>query len=184
MKKIIAVFAIIAVLIGCFAACSGGKEGNSQNGELFDSFETIDFEGNTVNEKVFKGKKVTMLNIWGTFCSSCIREMPALNTLNETYADKGLQVIGIVCDVPLEENGKPNESKLNEAKEILRIREAEYMNIFPFEEMYSTVLAGSYSVPVTYFVDENGKQIGESYLGSKDLEAWQKIVDSVLAQVE
>lgn len=183
MKKLSAVIILTVMLILCFTACGGTGNKEDEKPVLFDSFETVDFSGNKVTEDILKGKKVTMINIWGTFCSPCIREMPALNTLNETYADKGFQVIGIVCDVPVDENGTPREAKLNEAKEILKTREAEYLNILPFDKIKNTILAGDYSIPMTYFVDENGKELAY-YLGSKDLEDWEKIVDSVFAQLE
>lgn len=183
MKKIIAVFTAITMLLLCFTACSGTKTDDENEIKIFKTFETTDFDGEKVTENIFKGKKVTMVNIWATYCSPCIREMPDLNTLNETYADKGFQVIGVVCDVPMDTNGNPDEEKLSEAKKILEIRQAEYRNIFPFEEMNNTILSGNYSIPMTYFVDEDGQYLAY-YLGSRNLEQWQQIVDTVLAQVE
>ena len=41
------------------------------------AFETTDLDGNTVNSAdLFAASKLTMINIWGTFCGPCISEMP------------------------------------------------------------------------------------------------------------
>ena len=39
-----------------------------------------------------------MINVWGTDCGPCIQEMPDLAALHEAYADKGVQVVGLVSD--------------------------------------------------------------------------------------
>ncbi len=41
---------------------------------------------------------VVLLNTWATWCTPCKEEMPWLQTLNERYADQGLQVIGVSID--------------------------------------------------------------------------------------
>ncbi len=42
--------------------------------------------------------KVIVLNFWATWCPPCVREVPALEKLFETYRDKGLVVIGVALD--------------------------------------------------------------------------------------
>ena len=62
-------------------------------------FTTKDFNGNTANSAdIFARKKVTMVNLWGSFCGFCIGELAELNRLNQEYLPKGAQVIGIVYD--------------------------------------------------------------------------------------
>ena len=56
-------------------------------------FTGEDLEGNKVDSKeLFAKAKVTMINVWGTFCSPCIMEMPDLGELSREYADKDFQV--------------------------------------------------------------------------------------------
>ncbi|TAN52728.1 MAG: TlpA family protein disulfide reductase [Methylococcaceae bacterium] len=42
--------------------------------------------------------KVVMINFWASWCEPCREEIPALNRLQQQYADQGLQIIGIAID--------------------------------------------------------------------------------------
>ncbi len=66
---------------------------------ILSSFSATDLDGNAVDESIFSSSKLTMVNIWATFCGPCIGEMPDLGLLNEEYASEGFQVVGIVADV-------------------------------------------------------------------------------------
>lgn len=55
-------------------------------------FELLDGTKFKVSEK--KGK-VLLLNIWGTWCGPCREEMPHLVAMQNEYAAKGLEVIGL-----------------------------------------------------------------------------------------
>jgi len=49
--------------------------------------ELVEFSGNVV-----------LINFWGTMCSHCLREMPALAELERRYADRGLVVLSVCAD--------------------------------------------------------------------------------------
>jgi thiol-disulfide isomerase/thioredoxin len=42
--------------------------------------------------------KVVLLNFWAEWCAPCIREMPTLVRLHETFEKRGLVVVGISMD--------------------------------------------------------------------------------------
>jgi thiol-disulfide isomerase/thioredoxin len=44
--------------------------------------------------------KVVVLNLWATWCQPCREELPALNRLQSTYADRGLQVVTVSDETP------------------------------------------------------------------------------------
>ena len=44
------------------------------------------------------GKVVTLVNLWATWCSPCVGEMPALSKLHDKYKARGVQVVGINVD--------------------------------------------------------------------------------------
>lgn len=54
-------------------------------------------DGSQVALSDFSGS-VVILNIWATWCLPCIREMPALQTLNRHFEGRGVHVIGVSVD--------------------------------------------------------------------------------------
>ena len=182
------------MIFSCFTAC--GNTG-SDDGVLkvpqedlseveygsFENFTTIDFDGKKVTEDIFEGKKLTMINIWATFCGPCINEMPDLATLNKEYADKDFQVIGIVCDVGYSNEGYYDSSLYESAVTIAEMTGADYVNLLPSQSLDFIKLREVYSVPETIFVDENGNIIGESYIGSRSYESWKVLIDSVFDSI-
>ena len=60
------------------------------------SFETVDLEGNPVTSKeLFADHKITMINIWATWCTHCVRELPELEKMSKEWAEQDCQIIGI-----------------------------------------------------------------------------------------
>ena len=203
MKKYLAVILAILMIVTCFTACGDTKEPEENNTTTsygidginkpqenlddvkygsFEEFTAVDLAGKVLDEDIFEGKKLTMINIWATFCKPCINEMPDLETLNKEYADKGFQVIGIVCDVRY--SGDSYEPSLYEsALDVVEMTGVTYTNLLPSDSLDMIKLSEVYSVPETIFVDEDGRIVGESYVGSRSLEDWKAIVDDILESV-
>ncbi len=204
MKKFLAVILSLLMIVTCFTACGDTKEPEENNTTTssgiegvkkpqeslegvkhasFEKFTAVDLAGNTVDESIFKGKKLTMINIWATFCRPCIGEMPDLEWLSKKYADKGVQVMGIVCDVSYSGDGY-EPSLYDAALAIVEDTGVTYTSLLPSDSLDMIKLSEVYSVPETIFVDENGKIVGESFIGSRSFEDWKAIVDSILANME
>ena len=186
MKKVLAVL-LAAIMCFALVACGGNEEpGNSPSGsdvvetkELFKGVTSTDLDGNEIDDSVFKGKKLTMVNIWGTFCRPCIGEMPDLQKISEEYKDKDLQIIGMVCDI----ENKDDIVMIETAKEIVADTGVKYQNIVPSDSLNTAFLDSVTLVPLTLFLDENGEQIA-SYEGSRSYEGWTAIIDELLAVAE
>lgn len=109
-------------------------------------FEATDLDGNPVTRAdLTAGSKVTMITFWQTFCGPCKKEMPELDRLVREYGDKGLNVIGCVCDVM-------TESTLETAKEI--DGEHIFRNVKLTESLDKALPASG--TPTTYFLDGEG----------------------------
>ncbi|MBQ9062757.1 MAG: TlpA family protein disulfide reductase [Eubacterium sp.] len=139
------------------------------------SFETTDLEGNTVrSEDIFSENKITMVNIWGTFCGPCISEMPSLEELNGRLDEKDCGVIGIVCDVA----GPEDTGQIETAKEIIGTTGVTYQNLLPWDG-FDEALPAMF-IPMTYFVNAEGQLTGEPSVGAKGADEYEALVDEIL----
>ena len=143
------------------------------------AFDTSDLDGNKVTEALFADNRVTMINIWGTFCPPCIREMPDLGQLSTDYKEKGVQIVGVVIDA-LDRYGRVDDKIKADARKIIDKTKADYLHVVPTIAMFSGLLKDVQVVPTTIFVDSDGHQIGEAYLGSRSYKDWKKIIDNLL----
>ena len=74
------------------------------------SFSSADLDKNKITDEIFSAADVTVVNVWGTFCPPCIREMPELAEWQKSMP-KNVQIIGIVCDVNSTDDAKGNSQK-------------------------------------------------------------------------
>ena len=63
---------------------------------VYITFEGIDLEGNAVSQDIFSQSKLTMVNVWATYCNPCLNEMPGLGELAAEHDAEEFQLIGIV----------------------------------------------------------------------------------------
>jgi len=189
----------VMLLAGCAAGASGktetklkGEDAQSESTEPNSSEDTFeeeanpvagvglsgvtltDYEGNEL-KNVFANKKLTVLNLWGTFCGPCIDEMPELQKLSEEYADKNVQVIGYAVDVE-------DDTYKEDAKSILEQTGATFDQIMSKGEIKELIGSKFDYVPATLFVDENGKVLSTMIPGGTTYEDLERIVDKLLAE--
>ena len=156
---------------------SAASESSGDSAETFQlTFTAKDLDGNEVDQSVFANAKLTMMNIWATFCGPCINEMPELG---ELAAEGGTdyQIIGVCADL----NG--TEDMLEDAKEIVSQTKANYLHLQPAEDLYP-VLTASSSVPVTFFFDSEGKLVGKGILGAQKKDTWSQVISERLEMVK
>ncbi len=180
MKKLTCIF-IVILLAAALTACGGSSASKPSEAaeksetEAAVSFETVDIDGNKVSSAdIFSQHKITMVNIWGTFCGPCIDEMPDLEVLNGRLAEKDCAIIGIICDV----QGPKDEDTIADAREIIGTTGVTYLNLLPWPQLFD-VFPAMY-VPTTYFVDSNGQVIGEEAVGARGADDYEGLVDGLL----
>ena len=59
----------------------------------------LDENGAKLNLERFRGK-VVVLNLWATWCTPCVAEMPMLDAFQRDHAAQGWQVVGLAVDNP------------------------------------------------------------------------------------
>ncbi|MDD2297848.1 MAG: TlpA disulfide reductase family protein, partial [Sphaerochaetaceae bacterium] len=146
-------------------------------------FWTLDLEENEITETIFSPYQLTLVNIWATFCSPCLQEMPALAELRNEFASKNVNIIGIVTDV-YHSNQKIFAENRNTANYIIDQTGADYIHLLPSQDLVNLRLKDSQVVPETFFVDSTGKIVGQTYYGARNKNAWKKIIESTLSLVE
>ncbi len=146
-------------------------------------FTTQDVNGEEVTSDIFQEHKLTMVNVFTTWCTPCVQEMPDLEKLHQQMADKDVGVVGIVLDV-LDEKGEIVDEGLETAQLLVEKTGVTYPILVPDSTYLNYRLIGIEAVPETFFVDENGNIVGESYSGSRGLEDWVAVVENELANLE
>ena len=159
-----------------------GPLGNSSAADESLKFSAKDLGGVTVTESVFKDHALTMVNVWGTFCGPCIREMPELGQLSKDLESEGFQIIGIITD-SVAGGFVPINYVLEDARSIILQTGADYRHLIPSESLYDRFLQGVSAVPTTFFVDSDGRTIGDPYVGSRSYAQWKAVIDPLLSGI-
>lgn len=66
-------------------------------GDLSPELRAVDLDGKPVTLKSFKGKYV-YIDLWATWCSPCIGEIPHLQNLEKRFQGKKIVFVSISCD--------------------------------------------------------------------------------------
>lgn len=156
--------------------------GGSQEGGSLGSFTMQDIYGNTYTEGMFQDNKLTMVNIFATWCSPCINEIPDLEKLNAEMSGEGVAVVGIVLDA-IGSSGDVQAEAVEKAKLLAERTKASYPFLIPDAGLLNGRLKGVDAVPETFFVDKDGDIVGQAYSGSHSLEGWKEIVQTELANI-
>jgi len=61
-------------------------------------FRLQDLNNKTVSYSQLKGKTLTVLDFWATWCKPCVRSIPKLVELHKQYEKQGVRFIGINVD--------------------------------------------------------------------------------------
>ncbi|MBQ8280080.1 MAG: TlpA family protein disulfide reductase [Roseburia sp.] len=155
-----------------------GTESTEQQAYVFEFENAVTVAGDTMSSGVFANSKLTMVNVWATFCNPCISEMPDLGEIATAYDASEFQLIGIVADAM-----EGDEAMLEEAKAIIDETGANYPHLLLNEELYVNLVGASDSVPTTYFFNQSGELLG--YLkGAQSKDAWTQIIDSLLEEID
>ena len=139
----------------------------------FPEFTAKTVSGEDISSDLFKDSKLTVVNVWGSWCGPCVQEIPELQKLYESMKDKDVNVIGLAQDAGTD---------LEAVKEIIDKNKVTYQNIVPegaTEDFVMSIMA----FPTTFFVDSDRNIVGVIQ-GNRNLEAFTVAVEGVLEKLK
>lgn len=105
-------FIIVLAIVSLVMTRGGERDNRPRAGEWIELAEAqpapegsmeVDEKGTRLDFASTKGN-VVLLNIWATWCTPCLKELPTLKALDEMYKGKDLRVITLSIDeLPFEE---------------------------------------------------------------------------------
>ena len=139
----------------------------------FPEFTAKTVSGEDISSDLFKDSKLTVVNVWGSWCGPCVQEIPELQKLYESMKDKDVNVIGLAQDAGTD---------LDAVKEIIDKHTVTYQTIVPegaTEDFVMSIMA----FPTTFFVDSDRNIVGVIQ-GNRNLEAFTAAVEGVLEKLK
>lgn len=138
-------------------ASSGAADSSATN--TLTSFTAEGLDGKTYSQDYFAQYDLTIVQIWGTFCSPCIREMPDMVAVSQQYADQKVGIIGIVIDTT-DVDANVLEDELDAAKKIVKETGADgFPHLIPSKSLIQSKLQYVTGTPETVLVDKTGKAV-------------------------
>ena len=167
--RLLALLMCLTLLSGCGG--SSGAAAPDEDGYDGLVFSAEDRGGETWDQSVFLSHKLTMINFWEPWCGPCVGEMADLQRLQDTYAERGLLILGVYQTADAEEDVDAVLSQTGVTYPILH-----------YTQEFDAFQSGY--VPTTIFVDGVGRLIGEGssalYIGSNSFEGWAAVVEDLL----
>lgn len=136
-------------------------------------FQSFDVQGKPMSQELFSGADLTVVNVWGTFCGPCIKELPELAEWSDSLP-AGVQLVGLVCDV----SSPDDAAGIQEARDILDKAGVRFTNVLASDDL-QVFLSGIQFVPTTFLVDGKGNIIGDPIVGA-DVRKYKRAVDACL----
>lgn len=122
---------------------------------------------------------VYVLDLWATWCGPCVRAMPHLSELQNTYADQGLEVVAVSIDT--------GDSAHEQVQRFVE-RRSEDISFDVALDGGGTKAAwldasGRESIPSTYVVDREGTVVWIGNPNTPEGEFGEPVIDRVLREV-
>lgn len=138
----------------------------------FGRLDVQDYYGNLITAEIFKDYKVTMINVFTTWCTWCIEEMPDLEEFSKNMPE-GSKMIAVCADA------------FNAPDDLKAIIER-FKITFPVLKMTDSQLSEiSYIIgyPTTFYVDRNGTILDRSIgMPSNGVAGYRTKVEKLLAK--
>lgn len=122
------------------------------------AFAATTLDGESVALQDYTGRPV-MISFWATSCSSCVREIPDLVHLHETYAGRGFELLAVALSY----------DPVNRVEAMREDREMPYKVLHDSDDTFSQVYGGVRLTPTTFLISPAGRIVYQK-LGDPDFE--------------
>ncbi|HRP08541.1 MAG TPA: TlpA disulfide reductase family protein [Gemmatimonadales bacterium] len=164
-RSSVASVALVAFVASCVQPIGVGSDAPDFQAVSLATGRQVSFD------EAYRGQ-VTLVNIWATWCEPCKEEIPALDTLYRSLADRGFRLAAVSIDTGDSTAVRQFLDQFGVAFDVLHDPER---NI---ERIYQTT-----GVPESYLIDRDGRIVrivyGDHPWGSP---ANRRIVESLLDQ--
>lgn len=128
----------------------------------------LDLDGGLRQLSEWIGRKPVVLNIWGTWCPPCRREIPGLIRLYDEYQDRGVEIVSLA----VERRAGPAQ-----VRQFTQQAGMKWVQLMANER----VLQGfgySGSVPTTIFFDKNGQEVSR-HIGARPYDVFKHNFEAI-----
>lgn len=160
-------------------AFSAGRSNAKNVGE----FTTTDINDKTYTNELFSEYDLTLVNIFATWCSPCINEMPEFEKFKQEMNAKGINVVAVVHDA-VTPTGETDSRVIDTALQLQKMANLTFPLLIPDETYMNGRLKGIEAYPESFFVDKNGNIVSEPYVGARSFEEWKEVAETELANLK
>ncbi len=186
-----AIFVFIAIVL-CSTLLVGFTSKGSQSTQeatepskkaesLLAEVDTETLDGDPFTFEDITGNKLTMINVWATWCPPCVAELPELQELSEAYAEQGVEVIGVLAD-SIWEVGERDDDAIAAGKKLLEDAGATYRVLIPDAVLQEKLINFMEYFPTTFFFNADGEFV-DAVVGSNTYEGWSEVLDEILEKM-
>jgi len=129
-------------------------------GDTAPAFTAKTLDGRELSLEALRGS-VVLLNVWATWCPPCIKELPALERLNQKLGPEGLKIVAVSIDAPAAAEGPFSE--LHAYVEHLGLT----FTVLHDPKGIAQDLFAPTGLPTTVLIDRNGR-IRNTILGARE----------------
>jgi peroxiredoxin len=172
--KMLVLAAGILVVVGCttgdasvsqLASMAESADGGDDQGTIAPEFTLPMLNGENLSLADTHGQ-VRLIDFWATWCAPCREEVPMLNELQASYADRGFRIIAI------------SDEDADAIRDFVSDNEVAYTNLVGTEEIMEAY--GVLGLPAAYLLDAEGRVI-ESFIGPKPRRVLEEKIEALLA---
>jgi len=116
------------------------------------AFTVESLKGEDVSLQDFKNKTV-LIDFWATWCKPCLNTMPQLQQLYQSYADKGLVVLGVSVD--------EDEVRIKKIKKWINKMGISYPVFSDSKEAPAWHTFNVKAIPALFLIDKDGQIVAQ-----------------------